>query len=416
MSRASAVQRTYLALTLSSTASTSLIWGVNTLFLLDAGLSATEAFTANAFFTLGQVLFEIPTGVVADVRGRKLSYLLGAGTLMVSTALYLVMWQVGAPFWGWAIASMVIGLGFTFFSGATEAWLVDALAFCGYEGSLEAVFAKGQVVRGVGIFVGAVAGGVVAQFTNLAVPYLIRIGLLAVTIAIAAVSMHDWGFSPVRGAGPVDEIKGVLSRSVHSGLRNRPVRWVMFAAPFTTGVGFYAFYAMQPYLLEVYGDQGAYAVAGLAAALYATAQIFGGLTVPIVRRLFRTRTEALITASIIGAGALVCIGLASTFWLVVVLFVLSSLAAAAALPMRQAFINGVVPSEQRATVLSFDSLMGSSGGVAIQPALGRVADVWGYSASYVVAGVIDALAIPFVLLARSEHAPSDPIVRDVPGS
>jgi MFS family permease len=416
MSRASAVQRTYLALTLSSTASTSLIWGVNTLFLLDAGLSATEAFTANAFFTLGQVLFEIPTGVVADVRGRKLSYLLGAGTLMVSTALYLVMWQVGAPFWGWAIASMVIGLGFTFFSGATEAWLVDALAFCGYEGSLEAVFAKGQVVRGVGIFVGAVAGGVVAQFTNLAVPYLIRIGLLAVTIAIAAVSMHDWGFSPVRGAGPVDEIKGVLSRSVHSGLRNRPVRWVMFAAPFTTGVGFYAFYAMQPYLLEVYGDQGAYAVAGLAAALYATAQIFGGLTVPIVRRIFRTRTEALITASIIGAGALVCIGLASTFWLVVVLFVLSSLAAAAALPMRQAFINGVVPSEQRATVLSFDSLMGSSGGVAIQPALGRVADVWGYSASYVVAGVIDALAIPFVLLARSEHAPSDPIVRDVPGS
>ena len=47
-------------------------------------------------------------------------------------------------------------------------------------------------------------------------------------------------------------------------------------------------------------------------------------------------------------------------------------------PLRQAFINGLIPSEQRATVLSFDTLMGSAGGVVAQPALGRVADVSGY--------------------------------------
>ena len=71
------VQRTYYALTLFSTLATSLIWGINTLFLLDAGLSNTEAFAANAFFTIGQVLFEVPTGVVADTRGRRTSYALG---------------------------------------------------------------------------------------------------------------------------------------------------------------------------------------------------------------------------------------------------------------------------------------------------------------------------------------------------
>ena len=75
------VQRVYLVLLLLHTLAASLIWGINTLFLLDAGLSNTEAFAANAFFTAGLVLFEVPTGVVADTRGRRDSYLLGTLTL-----------------------------------------------------------------------------------------------------------------------------------------------------------------------------------------------------------------------------------------------------------------------------------------------------------------------------------------------
>src|SRR6059036_1595299 len=108
------IQRVYLTLLLGNTLATSFIWGINTLFLLDAGLSNTQAFTANAFFTAGQVLFEVPTGVIADLRGRRLSYLLGAITLLVSTLVYLLMWKISAPFWGWAVTSIFLGLGFTF--------------------------------------------------------------------------------------------------------------------------------------------------------------------------------------------------------------------------------------------------------------------------------------------------------------
>src|SRR6186713_2060175 len=143
-----AVQRTYLTLTLLTTFSASFIWGVNTLFLLDAGLDNAQAFAANAFFSAGQVLFEIPTGVVADTRGRRFSFLLGSATLLFSTLLYLVMWQVRAGLLGWAIASILLGLGFTFFSGATEAWLVDALTFTGVKDSLQSVLARGQMVGG----------------------------------------------------------------------------------------------------------------------------------------------------------------------------------------------------------------------------------------------------------------------------
>src|SRR3990172_3982842 len=154
---ARAVERTYLVITLLSTLASSFIWGINTIFLLDAGLSNAEAFAANAFFTLGMVIFEIPTGVVADTRGRQLSFVLGTLTLLLATLLYLFMWQVHAQLWGWAIASVLLGLGFTFFSGATEAWLVDALTATGFQGHLEHVFGRAQTVGGVAMLVGTVS-------------------------------------------------------------------------------------------------------------------------------------------------------------------------------------------------------------------------------------------------------------------
>src|SRR3954462_4083832 len=86
------IQRIYLVLLLGNTLAASFIWGINTLFLLDAGLSNLEAFAANACFTLGMVLFEIPTGVVADTVGRKASYLLGTITLTITTLLYWLLW------------------------------------------------------------------------------------------------------------------------------------------------------------------------------------------------------------------------------------------------------------------------------------------------------------------------------------
>jgi MFS family permease len=406
---AQTVIRTYLVLTLFTTLSASFIWGINTLFLLDAGLDNTQAFTVNAFFTLGEVLFEVPTGVVADTRGRRFSFLLGAATLLAATLLYLVMWQMRAGLLGWAIASILLGLGFTFFSGATEAWLVDALRATGFAGTLESVFARAQVVSGVAMLTGSVLGGFIAQATNLGVPYLIRAVLLGVTFLIALRFMHDIGFTRARGASVGSEIRAVVRGSIDGGFRNRPVRWLMLSAPFTAGVGIFAFYALQPYLLQLYGDPTAYGVAGIAAAVVAGAQIVGGLSVTRVRRLFRRRTDALLVGAVSTVILLALIGLTGSFAVGLVLIVLWALIFAIEAPLRQAFINGVIPSEQRATVLSFDNLMGSAGAVIAQPALGRVADVNGYGASYVVAASLQALAIPFIVLARREHAVSDPI-------
>ncbi len=404
---ASHIQRVYLGLTLLSTLAASLIWGINTLFLLDAGLNNLEAFAANAFFTLGQVLFEVPTGVVADLWGRRASYLAGTVTLLLSTLLYYLMWRLAAPFWGWALSSAFIGLGFTFFSGATEAWLVDGLKQAGYRGNLDTVFARGGIVAGAAMLVGSVAGGYVAQVSNLGVPYLARSGMLALTFLGALLYMQDLGFQPDRSQTVWKRMRTIFAASIQNGFRRPPVRWIMLGAPFAAAAGIYAFYAMQPYLLELYHDPRAYGVAGLAAALVAGAQIAGGFLVKQIRRLFLRRTHVLILGTVAGTAALAVIGWTGSFWVAVSLLVLWAIAFAAITPIRQAYLNGLIPSAQRATILSFDSLMGSAGAAVTQPVLGRVADAWSYSASYLVTSVVQLGALPFLILARRENAPAD---------
>ncbi|WP_207307841.1 MFS transporter [Arthrobacter sp. S39] len=401
------IQRIYLTLTLGNTLAASFIWGVNTLFLLDAGLSNFEAFAANAFFTVGMVLFEVPTGVVADGWGRRASFLLGTVTLAVSTYFYYVLWQLHAPFWAWAVVSVLLGLGFTFFSGAVEAWLVDALRFSGYDGGLEAVFGRGLMVSGVAMFIGSSAGGVIAQATNLGVPFLLRVGVLLAMFGVAFGLMRDVGFTPERSTHPLRATRAVLTASIEGGLKNPPVRYVMLAAPFSAGVGIYVFYALQPYLLELFGDPHAYSVAGLAAAIVAVAQVIGGWLAPYARGLFRKRTSLLIVSGILGAVILFALGFTNVFWLALVLLTVWALIGSAAAPVRQAYINDMIPSKQRATVLSFDSLMGSSGGVVVQPLLGRGADLYGYPASLAIGGVIEMLAIPFLLASRRQAAVAD---------
>ena len=408
------VQRTYIILTLLQTLAASLIWGVNTLFLLDAGLSLTEAFVANAAFTAGMVIFEIPTGVVADTFGRRISFILGAATLLVTTAAYLGLWYVEAGIGWWILVSALIGLGFTFFSGATEAWLVDALMATGYKGGIESVFGKGQTVAGAAMLVGTIGGGFLGQ-VSLGLPYVARSILLLTVIGAAWAWMHDLGYEPAKGVAVGEQVKGLLRSSVRHGLGNPPIRMFMFGAPFAAGVGIWIFYAFQPYLLELLGDPDATYLAGIAAAVFATAQMIGGASVNWVRRRVSSRTGVITAEIVIGSLALVGVGLAEMldipigFWVAIVLLALTALVSAMSTPMQQAYMNDCIPSGQRATVLSFASLMGSAGGVVAQPALGRVADVYSLGTGYVVAGILYAIRLPFILRVRAMRLPADQV-------
>jgi MFS family permease len=401
------IQRTYLVLLTGNTLAASFIWGINTIFLLDAGLSNLEAFAANAFFTAGMLIFEVPTGVVADTVGRRASYLLGTLTLSVTTIMYVALWEIQGPFWAWAVVSALLGLGFTFFSGAVEAWLVDALEATGFTGNLEAVFGKGQIVSGIAMLTGSVAGGYIAQISSLGVPFVVRGAVLVIMFAVAFAVMRDVGFTPQRDGSAGQEMRRIAGASIDYGWRVPAVKWLMLSSPFLGGVAIYVFYALQPYLLELAGEPEAYGIAGLVAAIVAGAQIAGGIAAPWIRKLFHRRTTALFAATLLSTVTLALIGAFENFWVVIGLIVVWGLLFAATEPIRQSYLNGLIPSQQRATILSFDSLMSSGGGVVAQPVLGRSADAWGYAGSYALSAGISALALPFILFSRRQRADAD---------
>ena len=225
--------------------------------------------------------------------------------------------------------------------------------------------------------------------------------------------MHDLGFTPSRGVGPVAAIRSVVRGSIDGGWRNPPVRWLMLAAPFAGGVGIYAFYAFQPYLLQLYGDPTAYSVAGLAAATVAGAQIVGGLLVPRVRRLFRRRTDAIILGSVAERRRAALRRADASFWAAVVLMTVWALIFAIVGPLRQAFVNGVDPvraAGDGALVRQPDELrrrrrVPAGPGPDRRPLRLRARRTWSRRSSR-------RFTIPFEILARRERASSDPIIDD----
>jgi MFS family permease len=406
----------YFTLTGLYTLSAALIWGVNTLFLLDAGLSFFEVFVANAAFSAGMVLFEVPTGVVADTLGRRVSFLLSLVVLAATTLLYVGLAEVDAGIVPFALVSVGIGLGYTFYSGAMEAWLVDALGATGYEGLLDRVFARGQQVTGVAMLVGTVGGGFLGQI-DLSLPYLARAALLLAVFGVAYVVMFDLGFAPRRVGR--SELPSTIARNARAGVelgwRQRGLRLLILASAVQLGFFTWAFYASQPYLLSLL-DSDAIWVAGLVAAAIALSTIVGNQLVTVASRFCGRRTTLLLGAAAVQTVAAVAVGLAGSFWLALAALLLVTASIGVTSPVRSAYLHQVVPSEQRATVVSFDSMVSNVGGIGGQVGLGALGEARSVGSAFVVGGLATAAALPLLRRLRRLGGPADRIAGERAGA
>ena len=400
----------YFVLSGLYTLSAAAIWGVNTLFLLDAGLSFFEVFLANAAFSAGMVLFEVPTGVVADTLGRRVSFLLSLVVLAVTTLLYVALAEVDAGVVAFAVVSVLMGLGFTFYSGAMEAWLVDALAVTGHHGPLDGIFARGQQITGAAMLVGTVGGGLLGQI-DLSLPYLVRSGLLVAVFGIAYAVMHDVGFTPRRVT--VAELPSAVARNARDGVAygwaQRPLRLLMLASFFQLGFSMWAFYASQPYMLDLLGSDAVW-IAGLVTAGIALSTIAGNQLVEVLSRRCGRRTTLLLGAATVETGAAVALGLVSSFWLALPALLLIMGASGVTSPVRQAYLHQVVPSDKRATVVSFDSMISNTGGVGGQVGLGALGESRSVGAAFVAGGIVTGLALPLLGRIRAIGGAPDRIV------
>lgn len=388
-----------------------MIWGVNTLFLLDAGLNIQQVFIANAAFTAGMAIFEIPTGVVADTVGRRASFLLSVIVLFLTTWGYFAIAKVNGNLIWFVIVSVIMGLGFTFYSGAVEAWLVDALKFTKFDGSLDKVFARGSIVSEFAMLVGTVVGGFLGMI-DLGLPYIVRAVLLGVVFGVAFFTMHDLGYETraLSLQSLPGEMRATFRASIEEGWARKPVRILMIAYFIQASFFTWAFYAWQPLFLEMIGQPDAIWIAGIVSAFVALAMIIGNGLVERLARYCTRRTTLLMWAAAVQSVAAILLGLSGSFWVSLVMLLIMMGAAGVSQPVAQAYLHGLIPSEERATIVSFNSMIGSIGSIFGQPALGRISLIRSIAAGYAVGGIFTLLALPVFYQLRRLENEVDPIV------
>ncbi len=408
------VIRAYLVISALFTLSASLIWGINTLFLLDAGLTIFEVFVANAAFTAAMALFEVPTGVVADTRGRRASFLLSEATLAVGTLAYVGVAAIDGGLLLFCLAGVILGLGYTFYSGAVEAWVVDALKATGYQHELDGMFAKASIVSSIAMIVGTVSGGLLGQL-DLSLPYLARIGLVLMALAVGFRTMHDIGFTPrtLRLHGIVGEMRKVGRAGITYGWRTPAMRLLVMDSFVTWSFFAWAWYAWQPYFLELYGENAIW-LSGVIAALFALAGIAGNVLVGRLVKPGRRRTTILLWSSGAFTATMVATGAVRSFWATVPIFLLGAVAGGVLQPVRQTYLHQSIPSSERATLVSFDALVGSAGSVGGQTGLGYLSQERSVPVGFVVGGLVTILALPIFARLRALNEPADRITAEAP--
>jgi len=406
-----AIIRAYYWIAGTYTLAASCIWGVNTLFLLWAGLDIFEVFIANTAYTIGTVLFEVPTGVLADTRGRRASFLVGVIVLLITTLAYVGVAQVGGGIIAFSLVSVLVGLGFTFYSGAVEAWLVDALEATGYDGTLDPIFARSSMVTGFAMVAGTIGGGALGMI-SLSVPYVVRAAVLLVSFGIAWFAMPEIGFTPramdLRRIPA--EMQRVTMESLTAARQSAPLRWLVGVRLVEWGFLMWAWYAWQPHFLALWGDPDAVWLAGLLSALMSLSMIAGNGIVDVLTRYCGRRTTLMGWAMAIEIATAIGVGLTSNFWVAVLLFLVMIGTAGVVGPVRSTSIHQLVSKEHRASVLSFDSMVSSAGGAFEQTGLGWISKMYSIPAGFLVGGAASVVVLPMIALLRRLDDRSDFIV------
>jgi MFS family permease len=404
--------RTYYGIAATTTLAQALIWGVNTLFLLSVGFDIFEVMLINAAYTVAQVVFEVPTGVVADTVGRRVSYLLAVGTILVSTLLYVGFGLAGYGLWPFAAASALLGVGYTFYTGAVDAWMVDALQSVGYQGRLEPIFARYGITFGIFMLIGTTLGGVLGQ-VDLWIPYVVRAVILVPAFLLGLLVMRDLGFKAreLTLGSFGRETRRIAREGVTYGLSNRVVRFIMFAS-LVQGVFFmYGFYSWQKYFLDLLGSELVW-VTGVIAALVGLTQILGNMLVGRITARVPDRGTILMVCAAVTTVTVIGAALIQQFWVAVPLYLVSCIAFGISVPVKQGWLNARIPSAQRATIISLDALFGDGGSTAGQVALGWLSQTISIPFAWLVGGLVQGVSVPLLGVARkAEQAnPADKLV------
>ncbi len=393
--------RVYLVLSGASSLFFAMIFTVNLVYQAQVvGLTPLQLVLVGTTLETVAFVFEIPTGVVADLYSRRLSviigfFLIGIG-FMVEGALPF--------FWAVLLSQLFWGVGSTFTSGALEAWIVDEVG----DLRMGAVLLRGSQAGQVGGIVGIVLSvtlGSIALALPVVVGGLLFVGLAAFLIAV----MPETGFAPNREERTTwQSMTGTLRESLKL-VRARPMLVTFFAIVLVIGMyseGFdrlWQAHLLRDFTLPSLGTLNPVVWFGIISIV---SMLLSALATEIARRRLNTENQSAIARVLMVAFGVMVVALlvfarAGNVWVALAALWVARMLRETAEPILSTWTNQHIDSKVRATVLSSLSQINAVGQIGGGPVVGVIGDTLGLRAALTVSAL---LLSPIVwLIARASR-------------
>ena len=361
------------------------------------GMSPLELVLVGTAMELAAFVFEIPTGVVADVYSRRLSILIGSVTIGLAFLLEGLV-----PLFGAVLLSQVIwGLGYTFTSGASEAWISDEI---GEEAAAQA-FVRGAQLGTAGGLLGIVVGIALAS-VQLNLPIVLGGALMIALAALLALWMPERGFKPLQREERSSW--SAMATTLRAGialLRQRPVLRIVLLVELVSGLYSEGFDRLwQKHILESYTLPTLRGIELQPVVWFGLFDLVGGLcaiglTELLSRRVRLTRHSPAVRALLLLNAAIVAgmlvFSLAGGLGLAVLALWCVAAARAASAPVSSAWLNQSVAPEIRATMFSLNGQVNAVGQIAGGPPAGFIGQR-SLRAALLTSGLVQACSLPLL--------------------
>lgn len=370
-----------------------------------AGLSPLQLVLVGTMLELSVFLFEVPTGVVADVYSRRLSIIIG--TFLIGLG-FLV--EGSFPrFFPILLAQVLWGVGFTFTSGATQAWISDEVG----EAEAGRAFLRVSQFRGTANFVGGGLGIFLGAYFTVNVPIQVG-GLLVMLVGLfLAFFMPETGFKPT----PREERSSWqhLWHTFRLGLetvRGRKDLMTILLIGLFFGLFSEGFDRLwTKHLVDSFGPE----VGGMEPVLWLGFLRGAGVLLSVAaaewaRRKIPTDNPVGIAKSLFGVSVLLIVGLfgfalAGGLWPALAFYLLISMTRNVIGPVYDAWVNRGLDSGVRATVLSMGSQVDAIGQIAGGPGVGLIGSLISVRAALATSALILIPVLPLFRRAQGQAQP-----------
>ncbi len=367
------------------------------LFLLERGLDLFQINMINVAFMAANFFLEIPTGAIADIWGRKRSTQIGILFLGLSFLTY----YFAPSFWFYVLAEIIGAIGATSISGALEAWYVDGQKVFGTYEHQDKTFAREQQWKQLAVVIGSVIGAQVGQI-NLALPWLMAFFVSMIVLIIVSIIMtNDEIKQDKKIKISFAPIATTAKESIRYGLKNQEVM-KLIGLGFVLSISLMALNMQWPSLFKSYGWQTK--DLGWLFALIALTNSLGGRLAPHFKKRHNQEFHALIFSQAITVMGILGAGLVFGPRVTLSFFLLHQVGRGMFEPLQKDLLNKAITHTNRATILSFASMISNSGKVIGLVISGLIAKNFGIGPSWLVSGLILILGFSLALAQHNKNS------------